>query len=646
MSFLIRRPSWPGNRASDAGHDEQHDDLDYAPDGYARGGEDENWSANEYFSPEGIKGRRAAGHQPGEHPSDRRQRDPGQRDPGGPGYDVGRSGFRAGPGPDRPGSGAAENYGGGGHQGDGYGTGEYGTASCELPDGADEERGGRKRKDLGERVASRLRLRRDRGEDIWPDDDVSDEDYWASVAADRPLTPANTPLHAGPLAPGGGSRQPAQPGDPRLAEDQRARPVSDSRSGGAPPEGTGRLGPAPGLVGSAQARGATGQAQANSGGPPKSEGAQPSFRPSGSSAAGGPDSARSDSARSDRGERTERIDRVTASGYPDPLRAGRSQGHADAPAPSGSGSGGGPGAGRAGNGTRRAADRRETGREPGRSSGYGPARAAGDEDPLTSDAYSRYSLGDADGRSYRVAARRSQAQAKLTEETQTFAAPSAYPADRYPTGQYPTGERPGGGQQRSHAQEQTSRYPAYGSQQPVPQPGQHGQSARQGQAAGQPGQPDQGPRPVKAAHLGGNSGRVSLPGTPHGPTGPYQPQQAPQPQQARQPPQRPQVQQPRQPAQQALPAGGNPYESGATASYPYQGQGGSQGHGAQAGYPSRQAPPAGPAEPGLDDRDDRRRRQAPPDGYRAGGPGQGHQGRGPGAGYDASRDGRSRPPGA
>jgi hypothetical protein len=32
-------------------------------------------------------------------------------------------------------------------------------------------------------------LRRDRGQDIWPDDGVSDEDYWASVAADRPLAP-------------------------------------------------------------------------------------------------------------------------------------------------------------------------------------------------------------------------------------------------------------------------------------------------------------------------------------------------------------------------------------------------------------------------------------------------------------------------
>jgi hypothetical protein len=32
------------------------------------------------------------------------------------------------------------------------------------------------------------RLRHNRGEDIWPDDGISDEDYWASVVADRPLT--------------------------------------------------------------------------------------------------------------------------------------------------------------------------------------------------------------------------------------------------------------------------------------------------------------------------------------------------------------------------------------------------------------------------------------------------------------------------
>ena len=44
-----------------------------------------------------------------------------------------------------------------------------------------------------------------------------------------------------------------------------------------------------------------------------------------------------------------------------------------------------------------------------------------------------------DGRSYRVAARRSQAQAKLTEQTQVFSAPTGYQSDQHRTGQYETG---------------------------------------------------------------------------------------------------------------------------------------------------------------------------------------------------------------
>ena len=73
-----------------------------------------------------------------------------------------------------------------------------------LPEGADEdrqERGRRRRKDRedsGERTGI-FRLRRDRGEDIWPDDGISDEDYWASVAADRPLNAAGSPLDDDPL---------------------------------------------------------------------------------------------------------------------------------------------------------------------------------------------------------------------------------------------------------------------------------------------------------------------------------------------------------------------------------------------------------------------------------------------------------------
>src|SRR6202044_608372 len=90
----------------------------------------------------------------------------------------------------------------------------------------------------------------------------------------------------------------------------------------------------------------------------------------------------------------------------------------------------------------------------GRSGLPGADRAAdrpGADDPLTSTAYSRASTSDSDGRSYRVAARRSQAQAKLTEQTQIFSAPTGYPSDQrtgpyesgltgeYPARQYDTG---------------------------------------------------------------------------------------------------------------------------------------------------------------------------------------------------------------
>ena len=60
MSFLSRRPSRPGSRDGDAGRDDEYGDYDYAPDGYV-GDEDESWSPGEYFSPEGIRGRRAGG---------------------------------------------------------------------------------------------------------------------------------------------------------------------------------------------------------------------------------------------------------------------------------------------------------------------------------------------------------------------------------------------------------------------------------------------------------------------------------------------------------------------------------------------------------------------------------------------------------
>jgi hypothetical protein len=55
--------------------------------------------------------------------------------------------------------------------------------------------GGRRR--TGRRPGGQFRLRRSRASDYWPDDGVSDEDYWASVAADRPLTASDSPLDSG-----------------------------------------------------------------------------------------------------------------------------------------------------------------------------------------------------------------------------------------------------------------------------------------------------------------------------------------------------------------------------------------------------------------------------------------------------------------
>src|ERR1700751_2446525 len=79
MSFLSRKNSQPekrGGRATDRRRaDSEYDDYGYAPDAYA--GDDDAWSPDEYFSPEGIKGRWAAGARPGERSSV-----PGRRDDG------------------------------------------------------------------------------------------------------------------------------------------------------------------------------------------------------------------------------------------------------------------------------------------------------------------------------------------------------------------------------------------------------------------------------------------------------------------------------------------------------------------------------------------------------------------------------------
>jgi hypothetical protein len=536
MSFLSRRPSRSGNREGDAGRDDEYDDYDYAPDGY-RADEDENWSPGEYFSPEGIKGRWADGQHPGERPAAR-----GRRGDSGRG-DVGRGDSgRADSARGDSGQGYRDRTGGGydddGYGPGGYGADEYATGAYDLPEGADEERGdrgGKRRKERGER-GSRLRIgRRDRGEEIWPDDGVSDEDYWASVASDRPLNGVNPAIEADlplpadsrptgrPAGRGGNEDMRAATGsrpgtDPRAAVDQR---FGDDQRGG-----TGRLGPPPGLVGDYQPGGGASPGALNSGragsgpmagyaptggarpgtgpmaarpgtGPisawssqagyaPSATGPRPSFQPGSGPAAGRATGGRPSAAdrAADWGERTERIDRVNAAGYPEPRANGRGQapgrpggsavgavsdpfGAAAAPGTTGRGrvdnsrvdtgrvDTGRIDGGRIDGPDWRTPDRREQGRdanrEPSRVSGGWPAAGrgglsgadrAGDrpgDDPLTSTAYSRASASDSDGRSYRVAARRSQAQAKLTEQTQVFSAPTGYPSDQHRTGPYETG---------------------------------------------------------------------------------------------------------------------------------------------------------------------------------------------------------------
>src|SRR5215468_2056614 len=236
MSFLSRRNSRPDRRGgrADAGRraETDYDDYgyDYAPDDYQN---DDNWSPDEYFSPESIKGRWAAGAQPGDRP-------------GGPGRHAdGRGYAEPGTGYDDYGSqrtrGPEGGYGHDSYYRDGYGQDggnggdDYDTGGYDLPAGAEDDRSergsGRKRRDRGER---RRRLgRRDKGDDIWPDDGVSDEDYWASVTADRPLISASGALDADPLQ-AADNRPLARPAGPAGAADQVSalgaeRPASESR---------------------------------------------------------------------------------------------------------------------------------------------------------------------------------------------------------------------------------------------------------------------------------------------------------------------------------------------------------------------------------------------------------------------------------
>jgi hypothetical protein len=548
MSFLSRKPARPSGR----GRDDEYDDLDgYAHDGYQT--EDDGWSPGDYFSPEGIKGRWAGEHPEGRSGGHGRREDardgsgPG-RDGSGPGYDSYRDDFSGADYANPPGNPP------------GYGPDEFASGAYDLPEGADERvdrarRRRRDREDRGERTGI-LRLRRDRGEDIWPDDGISDEDYWASVAADRPLTGTDAPQDTPPGRPGAGS--PGRPGaDSRPRTD--ARPSAggpDPRFDGPRPGGQrdggqrdggqrsgGRLGPPPGLaedhkptpaVNSAAApgggrpgssrppssgpmtarpatgpqptRGATGPVPSvgvtssrppavpqgmrpgqgrNASGPNRlgQPNAQPSFQPSGGypavsprNAGGGQPGRPQD--RGNWGERTERIDRVNASGYPDPRPAGRAPGtdpagRAPGYRPSSSGpQGAARGTGRHSSASwqaserqsaerqsperrdverrdvdrrepeRRAPERREYSQGGSREqSGTWPApdrgtrsRGVSDDDPLTSKAYSRSANTETDGRSYRAAASRSQAQPKLTDPTPPASTSSPGSARRRTTG--------------------------------------------------------------------------------------------------------------------------------------------------------------------------------------------------------------------
>jgi hypothetical protein len=452
---------------------------------------------------------------------------------------------------------------------------------------------------------------------------------------------------------------------------------------------------------------------------------RPSFQPNGHQAGSTSASGR----QPDRGDwdRTERIERVNASGYPEPRPASRSQGPGPAErlrssgplsAPTGFGPGpnGAPGhnaapgrgrgeggssnsgrgdSGRAGNTAWAAApDRREPGRDASREASGSwatPARAAApawtsrEDDPLTSKAYSQSALSETDGRSYRVAARRSQAQAKLTEQAETFITGGYQQSDQYQGGR--TGEY---WQYRDDApttvtQPPAGRYQAPGGQGPGTQvPGSQGSGATGGRPA-QPGRSQavngHGQRPGHAGQPGHNSGRqapglpaAGLNGTGLTGTGPaasqYDLQQSrPAQPQRQQPPQRQHGQAqlpgaglptggmpgaalpgnglsgngqpagglpaaaPTAPAGAATgapagarpsgPGGQNPYDSAVTGSYPY----------------ANQPYPALPTGPVRDAADDQYYRPSPANGYA----GQGRTDQdqsGYGNGYPASRDRR------
>lgn len=151
MPFMGRRSSRSGNGdgRSGSGSGRQRGDRDY--DDYEYGyqqQDDDSWSPDEYFTPGGIRDRRASNGPDGSYEADG-------------GYDPASTGGFEAPPADGQGS-RRGRWPGRAARGEQRGEGE------------------------GERTR-RVRLRRERDVGIWPDDEVSDEDYWASVATDKPI---------------------------------------------------------------------------------------------------------------------------------------------------------------------------------------------------------------------------------------------------------------------------------------------------------------------------------------------------------------------------------------------------------------------------------------------------------------------------
>jgi hypothetical protein len=158
---------------------------------------------------------------------------PGPGAANGGGYGPGPSApSGGGPGPDA-GYTSGQGYGpSGGYQaqsGPGPGDGPRGARAA-LP--ASEDR--KQDDDDGKKKSRRFGLRRHDDEEFWPDDEVSDEDYWASVATERSLPSTGGPAASPPALPAATERGQAGrlSGDPRQAQ----------RPGGVPSTGSVRFG--------------------------------------------------------------------------------------------------------------------------------------------------------------------------------------------------------------------------------------------------------------------------------------------------------------------------------------------------------------------------------------------------------------------